>query len=145
MPGPAPKDPKLRQRRNKSATRAILPAEASPRTVMPSLPRGTKWHPMTKKWWLDVWSSPMATEYLIADAHALMRLAILINLFWQNPDAKLSGEIRKIEQSFGLTPLDRRRLEWQIEQTETAKDKRDRRRSTEAIIISADDPREILK
>lgn len=100
---------------------------------------------MTKKWWLDVWSSPMATEYLIADAHALMRLAILINLFWQNPDAKLSGEIRKIEQSFGLTPLDRRRLEWQIEQTETAKDKRDRRRSTEAIIISADDPREILK
>ena len=86
----------------------------------------------------------MASEYLVADQHALMRLAILVNIFWQNPDAKTSAEIRKIEMSFGLTPLDRRRLEWSIEQAEQAKDKRDRRRISEAIII-VDDPREVLK
>ena len=87
----------------------------------------------------------MAAEFLQADYHALIRLAILINMFWLEPDAKLASEIRLQQQAFGLTPLDRRRLEWQVEQVEQARDKRDNRRSVRAITISGDDPRDVLK
>lgn len=146
MPGPAPKNPATRQRRNKSATRSLLPAEAAPRQRAPSLPRHREWHDMTRSWWKDVWSSPMASEYLRADEHALFRLAVLIDAFWTEPSQALAAEIRLQQQAFGLTPLDRRRLEWNIEQVEQMKDRGDRQRSARAIIVTAaDDPRRQLK
>ena len=146
MPGPAPKNPVTRQRRNKTATRAVLPAESSPRKRAPSLPSHREWQPLTRRWWRDVWSSPMAVQYVRADVHALFRLAVLIDAFWSEPSTKLAAEIRLQQQAFGLTPLDRSRLEWSIEQTEQAKDRRDQQRSKRAIIIDHDqDPRRLLK
>lgn len=100
---------------------------------------------MTRRWWHDVWASPMAGEYLRADEHGLIRLAVLIDLFWIEPSKSLAAEIRIEQQAFGLTPLDRRRLEWTIEQVEQARDRRDRDRSRRAIVVSGEDPREILK
>lgn len=85
----------------------------------------------------------MATEYVRADAHALFRLAVLVDMFWIEPSAKLAAEIRLQQQAFGLTPLDRSRLEWSIEHTEQAKDRGERKRSERAIIAS--DPRELLE
>jgi hypothetical protein len=96
---------------------------------------------MTRYWWRDVWASPMATEYLRADEHGLFRLAVLIDLFWKEPSRALAAEIRLQQQAFGLTPLDRRRLEWNIEQVEQAKNRRSRR----ALVIDHDDPRSLLK
>lgn len=145
MPGPAPKNPIVRQRRNKSASRATLPAELSPRVRAPMLPKHIEWHEMTRRWWRDVWVSPMAGEYLRADEHGLLRLAILINMFWLEPSPKLAAEIRIQQQAYGLTPLDRRRLEWQVEQVEQARDKRERRRVVSAFVVSGDDPRDVLK
>lgn len=145
MPGPAPKHPTLRQRRNKDVTRATLPAETSPRKrppKLPALPEHT-WHPMTKLWWRDVWQSPMAVEYLRADEHGLFRLAVLIDSFWKMPSAKLAAEIRLQQQAFGLTPIDRRRLQWQVAQTEEAIDKHERGRSRRATPIQ--DARVILE
>jgi hypothetical protein len=83
----------------------------------------------------------MATEYLRADAHALFRLAVLIDLFWTEPCKELAAEIRLQQQAFGLTPLDRSRLQWNIEHAEQAREQRVKR----AIVIEHDDPRSLLK
>jgi len=98
---------------------------------------------MTRAWWRDIWRSPMAEEYLRADEHALYRLAVLVDSYWTKPTAGLAAEIRLQQQAFGLTPLDRRRLEWSIEQVEAAQSrvaKRTRKTSKET-----DDPRDALK
>jgi hypothetical protein len=144
---PQPKDKSIRQRRNVSPSRANLPPEQQPRKRAPSLPKlgdGQAWHKMTRAWWHDIWNSPMAEEYLRADEHALYRLAMLIDSYWTKPTVGLASEIRQQQQAFGLTPLDRRRLEWSIEQVEAAQSrvqakKANKRKERE------DDPRDALK
>jgi hypothetical protein len=84
----------------------------------------------------------MAEEYLRVDLHGLYRLAQLIDLFWTSPTKEMAAEIRLEQQAFGLTPLDRRRLEWSVEQVETAKSKS--RRAQQRSHNEAD-PRNALK
>lgn len=147
MAGPLPKNPILRQRRNKVTTRAILPAEL-PRESAPELPTpatGKPWHVMTIQWWNEIWVSPMAGEYLRADEHALFRLAMLVDMFWNTPTIALAKEIRVAQQAFGLTPIDRRRLEWSVEQAEEAKQKGAARKKREKKVQDrGTDPRAIL-
>jgi hypothetical protein len=142
MKGRPPK--KNPARRNKASTRAGLKNDHSVKA--PKLPTGA-WHAMTRSWWKDIWASPMATEFLKADVHALFRLAKLIDDYWsaKSPTARkeLAGEIRLQQQSFGLTPFDRRRLEWTIESTEQAKAKGKKRRQKEPTGDSSD-PRGVL-
>ncbi|NUM46005.1 MAG: hypothetical protein HUU38_14965 [Anaerolineales bacterium] len=150
-----PKKPELRQRRNQSASRAVLVAEEEPRTRAPSLPsRGVDgdgnelaWHEMTKRWWKEVWASPMAGEYLRADEQALFRLAVLVDAFWATPTIALSREIREVQKTFGLTPLDRRRLEWQVQQVEDASLRLQEKRVGRARerAREAGDPRRVLQ
>lgn len=65
----------------------------------------------------------MAVEYLAADVPGLVLLADLVDRFnWG--DATLAAEIRLQRQCFGLTPLDRRRLQWEIERAEQAQKRR---------------------
>ncbi|HXG36535.1 MAG TPA: hypothetical protein VNL15_06175 [Dehalococcoidia bacterium] len=125
-----------------------LPAEGRGRKRAPQLPRivtemgyecsacgekGTdrrqrEWHRLTTAWWHDIWHSPMAAEFLEADMHALYRLAVLIDRFWYESSAKssakLAAEIRQQQTAFGLTPIDRRRLQWEVERVESATRKR---------------------
>ena len=145
MPGPMPKDLSIRQRRNKSATRAILPAEL-PRfqaPKLPKLPEGETWHPMAKQFWKTIWASPIHVEFLRADEPALYRLVMLVNAFWTKNSLAIAAEIRLLEREFGLTPLSRRRLEWTVAQAEEAKDKHEQKRVRRAVIIDAD-PRGVL-
>ena len=148
MPDPIPKAAALRQRRNAPKSRAALAPETAPRKRAPRLPargEGEKpWHPMTRAWWKDVWHSPMAAEYVRADEHALFRLAVLIDGFWYQPTQQLASEIRLQQQAFGLTPIDRRRLEWSIVQTEDVKTKHQQRRVRQAQAGELD-PRDVLK
>jgi hypothetical protein len=123
MPGPTPKDPAIRQRRNRSTTHSTLVRANEPRKRAPALPDledGSEWHKLTRAWWHDIWHSPMAERFLRADEHALLRLALLIDKFWKKPSQSLAAEIRLQQQAFGLTPLDRRRLEWLVEEAEEA-------------------------
>ena len=140
MPGPAPKDPKLRQRRNRVSTQATLIRTSKPRTYAPRLP-DRDWHELTRAWWKDVWHSPMSEEFLEVDRHALLRLAMLVDMFWKAPTKELAAEIRLEQQAFGLTPIDRRRLQWTVEQ-ET-----ERRRTRQAPPADepAEDPRKVLR
>jgi len=145
MPGPMPKPMALRERRNKATTRASLAPESEPRKRAPRLPkREEAWHPMTRAWWRDVWRSPMAAEYIRADEHGLFRLAVLVDQFWTQPTSQLAAEIRLQQQAFGLTPIDRRRLEWSIEQAESATTKRQQRKVRQAQAGEVD-PRTVLK
>lgn len=141
MPGPVPKDPRLRQRRNRVSTAATLPASGGCRRA-PPLPAHRDWHPLTRAWWRSIWRSPMSAEWLPSDLHGLVLLADLRDRYWTKPTVMLAGEIRQQEARFGLSPIDRRRLQWTIERVEEAQRKR---RPAVAEIDAADDPRKLLQ
>src|SRR5688572_5771886 len=125
MPGPLPK--RNPARRNRTSTSAKLSAVHD--VEAPPLPeREAPWHSQTVAWWADVWASPMAPEYHDSDRHGLFLLAVLVDGFWMHPTQALAAEIRLQRQSFGLTPLDRRRLQWEIERTDEAQAKGSQRR-----------------
>lgn len=140
--GPVPKNPATRQRRNVSSTRATL-VEGGPRRRIPRLPKreeGRTWHPMTRRWWRAVFQSPMAAEYLDADVQGLYRLAVLVDLFWISPTVYRATAIAQQETKYGLSPIDRRRLEWIVEHAEAEKAQPKRRTHDDG-----DDPRRFLK
>jgi hypothetical protein len=147
MPGPAPKHSSTRTRRNKTSTASVL--KPDPQIAVPELPERA-WHPMTAAWWADVWRSPMAPEFDASDVHGLFALAMLVDDFWTAPAATArkdaAAEIRLQSQRFGLSPMDRRRLQWEIERTEEAQQKGTRRRS-KAVQVETDgsDPRSVLR
>jgi hypothetical protein len=151
-----PKPPELRQRRNRTTTAATLPSEAeSQRRKVPPLPAREKqsevWHPRVLEWWACVWRSPMAEEYLGPDiVGGLHLLAELYQRRWCDPDTKgliaLVAEIRQQEIRFGLSPIDRRRLQWSIEQGEGAEEQTKKRRMAKKLdAVSKKDPRDVLK
>lgn len=136
-------------RRNASVTKSTLTRDHD--VVAPDLPdRDSGWHHLTTEWWADIWASPMAPEFDSSDTHGLYVLADLVDAFWMEESprqrASLAGEIRLQRQCFGLTPIDRRRLQWEIERTEDAQDKGKRRRASKPKADTpADDPRSVLR
>lgn len=116
MPGSPPKPPEQRRRRNVSSTKRELPV-ASGRKAPPVPIRGHL--AKTRKWWQVVWASPMAAEWLDADVLALERLCMLVERMYRGdlPVAAM-GPMLRLEESLGLTPLARRRLEWKTPATD---------------------------
>jgi hypothetical protein len=146
MPGPAPKPSALRQRRNKTSTASTLPL--SPGVAAPPLPERA-WHPRTIEWWTRAWASPMAREWLSADIPGLELVAELWDDLYNadNPSVrvKISAELRLQEARFGLAPMDRRRLQWEIDRGDEADTRtRRRRRSEPAPANDRTDPRKLL-
>lgn len=151
--GPAPKNAATRQRRNASPGAAQLAADAKAAEI-PALPvmGRMKWHPQTEAWWHDVWTDPVSAEFAKSDRHGLFRLARLQDRFWKlsasNPALpKLSAEIRQLESKFGLSPRDRRSLQWEIEKGEEAVERTTQRASRRAATkrTQKGDPRDFLK
>lgn len=143
--GPPPKRGSLRQRRNKNPGAAMLPAAGSSRPA-PALPdracdglagkgcpgvdclscEGTgiePWHPLVLERWAIAWASPMAAEWLDADIHGLFIVADLWDDYWKG-NRDRAAEIRLQEQRFGLSSLDRRRLQWEVERVTQAQKQR---------------------
>lgn len=149
MPGPAPKHPSARARRNKSATRATLTAHDNEIPVLPE--RDAGWHEMTRQWWGDVWASPMSPEWDDSDVHNMYLLAMIYDDIWRAESStgrkEAAAEYRQQRKDLGLTPFDRRRLEWTIEQADEARDKGEKRRAAPARSKSAPkgDPRGVLR
>jgi len=86
----------------------------------PVLPKG--FSPEARKWWATVWASPMAALWLEADVPSLIRLASLVELADAGEMApQVLAEIRQLEDRFGLSPLARRRLQWELEQGDKEK------------------------
>lgn len=130
MPGPVPKDESIRQRRNRSATRAVLAAERT-RQRAPRLPRRGEgeWHALTRTWWRLVWHSPQAAEFVEADTPELLVLANLYDAFWCTGSLDVAKEIRLLSREFGLTPMSRRSLQWTIAKADEATERRRTRRA----------------
>jgi hypothetical protein len=113
-----PKPAAIRQRKNRHTTAATL--EAGP-AVKPDLPYRDTAHPMTVLWWETIWASPMTSEWVDADVPDLLALGMLVDMFWHKPDPKLHSEIRMAGREFGLTPMSRRSLQWEVKRVEQAK------------------------
>lgn len=150
MPGPAPKHPSARARRNKSSTASTL--RAVPDMPAPDLPEYREWHVATVEWWLDLWASPMAPEYDQSDRHGLVRVAVLLDDFWKAETPKERAEIQvrleKADADYGTNPMARRRLQWEIERTEEAREKATQRRggsSPKKKAAGGSDPRAVLR
>lgn len=119
MPGPPPKPPGQRRRRNK-APKPVTLAKSPPKRA-PKLPKRGLLRE-TVEWWETVWASPMAAVWLEADVPTLARLAGLVDRLHQGESSsRLLAEIRALEDRFGLSPLARRRLQWELEQAEPEK------------------------
>lgn len=131
MPGPSPKHPSTRARRNKTTTAATLQSNGRAAPALPE--REVLWHDMTLAWWSDIWASPMSPEWDDSDVHNVYILAALYDDIWRAETAKdrkeAAGEYRLQRKDLGLTPYDRRRLEWTIESADEAKDRGNQRRS----------------
>jgi hypothetical protein len=93
----------------------------------------------------------MAGEFLGPDMKGgLYTLAELYQQRWTTKNAKelvsIAAEIRLQEARFGLSPIDRRRLQWEVDKGEQAVERTTRRRKTaKAKRTAKKDPREVLK
>jgi hypothetical protein len=118
--GPLPKPAAQRQRTNRASTGATL--ESGPAVKVPL--EGDHWHKYTLRWWDVIWSSPMAAEWVDADLPSLFRLARLDDEFWRSTvvadTVRLASEIRQQQAQFGLTPMSRRSLQWEVKRVESS-------------------------
>lgn len=147
--GPAPKPSNLRQRKNKksgAANMSVVPPVAGATSDIPEIPNpdGREWHRLTEASWNRAWSSPMAALWIETDADALGRLAILWDEFYKQPDSKCMAEIRLQEQRFGLSPLDRSRLQWEFARGEESETRREKRQMSPKRTGTADPRRGLM-
>jgi hypothetical protein len=117
MPGPVPKRSQTRQRRNRASTGTTLTASTAQKPELP--PQFA--HPFTRRWWDTIWASPMVEEWVDADVPGLLVVASLVENFWQTADPKVAAEIRMQSREYGLSPLSRRSLQWEIKRVEAAR------------------------
>lgn len=147
------KHPSARRRRNVASTASTLSRDHD--LEAPVLPeRDQGWHDMTREWWGDIWSSPMSPEWDESDVHGVFVLAAIYDDIWRGETTRdrkeAAGEFRLQRKDFGLTPYDRRRLEWTIEQADEAqakgrKRRNDAERKPAPPPASSGDPRGVLR
>lgn len=140
--GPAPKPSNLRQRTNRKFGGATIFAPDSPTIPKIPNPDARRWHKLTLAAWAHAWTSPMAGQWLLTDIDGLGRVALLWDQYYKSPgDSKVMAEIRLQEQRFGLSPLDRSRLQWEVNRAEEAEHKRP---SPQTRRTGTSDPRMVL-
>lgn len=122
----------------------MLTAPESPDIPEIPNPDGRVWHPLTLKAWEHAWSSPMSSQWLETDADAIGRLAILWDEFYKSPTVDAMKEIRLQSPAFGLSPLDRSRLQWEVNRGEEAENQL-RKRKQPTPVPTVGDPRKLLR
>jgi hypothetical protein len=93
-----------------------LPAKRRADAIaIPPLAGEETFSPSTRAWWRTVWSSPMAGQYLDVDVVPLTRLAVLVDRASRGElPERVLGEMRLLEDRFGLNAVSRRRLGWEV-------------------------------
>lgn len=123
MPGPVPKEPGTRARRNKASTHDTLRSDDAKELKVPpltakdiGLSKGGV-HPLVQRWWRTIWKEPMAARWLKSDVEGLYLIARLRHDLWSGtgPATTLAAEIRQQERRFGLDIPSRRSFDWRIE------------------------------
>jgi hypothetical protein len=120
-PGPAPKDPATRRRRNvdpipitEISTDGQLCGPELPDGVLPD---GETWHARTLAWW-DTWRrSEQSRSFLATDWDFLIDTALMHHTMWTRARWEFAGELRLRAGKFGATPEDRMRLRMRVTDT----------------------------
>lgn len=135
-----PKPPGARRRRNTGQSEwQQLPAEGRQGEI-PEPRTDRELGEVAKRYWDTLWTSPMAVTFTDADIQPLTRLAVLVDDRARAESAEglleivedyhgnsvevivgrfaADGEIRQLEDRYGVSPLARRRLQWEIRQGE---------------------------
>lgn len=122
---PVAKPAHQRQRQNRSVAKATIEASPAKRLDLAELLPENALHRMTLWTWNVWWASPLTAEWVDADVPDLVDVALLVDAFWTADDpikrAKIHAEMRMAMQQFGLTPMSRRSLQWEIKRLEGPK------------------------
>ncbi len=117
MPGPPPKHPDARRRRNASPTFRLLPFYGrkgrAPKWPLPEPPTETQ-----LKRWRHLWRSPQATAWQdMGEIASTVAYYVLLESWSLNPDAAsaIRAEARQLNDRLGLNPRAMRSLGWQID------------------------------
>ena len=93
-----------------------------------------EWCEPVKAWWHDIWTSPMASEFVKSDIHTLHVACVYLHE-GLNPYYKLSDRLKSLSsfeatiKNFGLTPVSRENLRWAVSQGEQAQNRTNQLRS----------------
>jgi hypothetical protein len=120
MIGRPPKHPAVRQRRNKVSTAAKIELQGLKKGTLPP----GEWSPFAREMWEAIWKSPLSGEYAQEDYYALVIAFHGLEAFLKEPSVQGSVAVLRALSPFGLTPFDRRRLNWTIKAPEPAKRER---------------------
>ncbi|WNY15106.1 terminase small subunit [Rhodococcus phage MacGully] len=165
MSGPPAKSAEARARRNKVAGAAKLSVvvdheipEMPPAEDWLVPPMGlesdhpTEWSKAVQRWWNDIWSSPMSNEFHDSDIHGLylacFYLQQTLNPYIPFKDRLAASKAYETSvRNYGLTPMSRRSLQWEIERVEAAQAQGKKRRSRDLPAesepaVPAADPRD---
>jgi hypothetical protein len=155
MPGPSPKDPSTRARRNvdpiPTTVLTFVPG------VQPELPpryefvdvdgvrvrRDVDWPARTVEWWAMWGDSAIAERFAAADWEFLLDTAMVHAAFWDG-DLKQGAELRQRVAKFGATPEDRAKLRIQYAAADEADERVGRVRKVAPQPTSSNDPRRHL-
>ena len=167
--GPVAKPADQRQRRNRTTTRASLPAMGSAelrdalashwrlfredgKELMPLLAAspalGGKWLPRVREMWSRIWTGPQALEWLPPMMPVIERYAEMTQRFYagEGDALRVDTALRALEDSLGLTPRAYRSLQWEVEKGEEAEEKVARRRQQrQTPAVTGEDVRDVLR
>lgn len=127
QPDPDEFDEDGKRRRGRPRSTAPMPPPARP-----------EWNPAVEAWWDDIWSSPMSQEFHASDVHGLYLACFYLHQTlspWVKMSDRLAaaGKYEAAVKNFGLNPMSRRSLQWEIEKAEEARDRGERRRSAKKV------------
>lgn len=136
MPGPAPKDPAQRRRRNVAVGKTLLPAGgrkgAAPRWPLSAVKPGL---------WSGLWRAPQAVAW---ERHGLVRVVARYALLLEVAEvpgapAALLAEVRQLEDRLGLNSKAMRSLLWEVASDEVGEQR------AEHVVTPAESARSRLK
>lgn len=113
MPGPLPKDPSSRRRRNVSVGKVVLPAEGRSGDA-PVWPFRNAVEPYT---WAGLWGLPQAVEWeRLHLVRVVARYAVLSESVESAVDVRgpVLAEVRQLEDRLGLSAKSMRAMLWVI-------------------------------
>lgn len=113
MPGPAPKDPTLRRRRNLPARGDWIDLEPLDKLLLPALPEG-EWSDRTRTAWRAWRNDPATAMYGPADTQAVIDLAYIYEQWVNDGTAALAAEIRQRQDALGLSPKGKQDRRWRL-------------------------------
>lgn len=114
-PGPAPKDPAQRVRRNKDSNQSFS-LSSNGDLIGPELPSDREWCPATIEYF-DTWRrSPNARAFEVTDWLVLLRCARMHHILETSSrySSMLASELRQCESRLGATIEDRQKLRMNI-------------------------------